>query len=247
MTAHAVSRQKSPGRARGVFTMPFALTVVLVASAAAFVSYVLWPTWPSGPAVPLDAPAMPITVAGVLFDVPPAAIREKVQRHPGEQERIDLAFAWPSLVPPPADDKPSDKTVLNAANAAAAAGEPENERLFVTITGLGKELPPLERLRTIYPRYVETKASAGPAGLAVLPFRAGTPYEGEDLVYVGTSPEQFFALCTRAGHTVPGTCIHERMLDSAEMTFRFPRGWFGDWRTIAGGFDRLVAQLHPQK
>ncbi|MGA7788160.1 MAG: hypothetical protein WCA56_08345, partial [Xanthobacteraceae bacterium] len=111
--------------------MPFALTVVLVASAAAFVSYVLWPTWPSGPAAPLDAPAMPITVASVLFDVPPAAIREKVQRHPGEQERIDLAFAWPSLVPP-SDNKPSEQTVLNAANAAAAAGEPENERLFVT-------------------------------------------------------------------------------------------------------------------
>jgi hypothetical protein len=30
------------------------------------------------------------------------------------------------------------------------------------------------------------------------------------------------------------------------MTFRFPRGWFGDWRTIAAGFDRLLAQLHPQ-
>ena len=155
------------------------------------------------PPTALDAPAIPITVAGVLFDVPPAAIREAVQRHPGQQDRIDLAFEWPSLAPPRADDKPADKTVLDAANAAAAAAAPENRRLFVTIAGLGSELPPLERLRTIYPRYVETKASAGPDGLAILPFRAGTPYDGQDLVYFGTNPEQFFALCTRRAEPCP--------------------------------------------
>ena len=115
------------------------------------------------------------------------------------------------------------------------------------IAGLGSELPPLDRLRTIYPRYAETKANAGPDGLAILPFRSGTPYDGEDLIYFGTSPEQFFALCTRPGRIVPGTCVHQRMLNDAEVTFRFPRDWFGDWRTIAAGFDRLIAQLHPQR
>ena len=120
------------------------------------------------------------------------------------------------------------------------------QRLFVSIAGLGSELPPLQRLRTIYPRYAETRASAGPGGLAILPFRAGTPYDGQDLVYFGTDPEQFFALCTRAGRMVPGTCIHERILGNAEVTFRFPRDWFGDWRAIAAGFDRLITQLHPQ-
>src|SRR5271154_2498415 len=106
MTVHAVSRRKTRGQSRGVFTWPFAFMVLLVAGTAVFVSYMLWPTWPSEP-VSLDAPAIPITVAGVLFDVPPAAIREAVQRVAGEQERIDLAFAWPSLVPPQPDDKPA--------------------------------------------------------------------------------------------------------------------------------------------
>lgn len=244
MTAHTVPRRKS--RTRGLFTLPFVIAIALLTVAAGFISYVLWPTWPARPTA-LDAPAIPITVAGELFDVAPAAIREAVQRHPGQQERIDLAFEWPSLAPPRADDKPADKIALNAENAAAAAAAPENQRLFVTIAGLGSELPPLERLRTIYPRYAETKASAGPDGLAVLPFRPGTPYDGEDLVYFGTEPEQFFALCTRAGRIVPGTCIHERMLGNAEITFRFPRDWFGDWRFIAAGFDRLLAQLHPQR
>jgi hypothetical protein len=242
MTAQTVSPHKR--RTHGIFTLSFAVIVVAVAAAAAFVSYVLWPTWPSR-STALDAPAIPITVAGELFDVPPAAIREVVQRHPGQQERIDLAFEWPSLEPPNTGDKLADKAVLDAANAAAAAAAPENKRLFVSVAGLGSELPPLDRLRTIYPRYAETKASAGPDGLAILPFRAGTPYDGQDLVYFGTYPEQFFALCTRAGRIVPGTCIHQRMLGAAEMTFRFPRDWFGDWRTIAGGFDRLLTQLHP--
>ncbi|MGB7019789.1 MAG: hypothetical protein WBD80_11385 [Xanthobacteraceae bacterium] len=244
MTAHTVSRHKSR-RGHGLFTLPFVIVVILVAAAAVFVSYVLWPTWPGRPTT-LDAPAIPITVAGELFDVPPAAIREAVQRHPGQQERIDLAVEWPSLAPPRASDKPADKTALNAENAAAAAAAPENQRLFVSIAGLGSELPPLERLRTIYPRYAETRASAGPGGLAILPFRAGTPYDGQDLVYFGTDPEQFFALCTRAGRIVPGTCIHERILGNAEVTFRFPRDWFGDWRAITAGFDRLITQLHPQ-
>jgi hypothetical protein len=106
-------------------------------------------------------------------------------------------------------------------------------------------LPPFERLRTIYPRYIEAKATAGPDGLAILPFRAGTPYEGEDLVYLGSAPEQFFARCTRAGRAVPGTCIHERVVDTAESTLRFPRDWLTDWRNVAAGFDRLIAQLHP--
>jgi hypothetical protein len=245
MTAQTVFRRNS-GRTRALFTLPFIVTVVALAAVAGFVSYVLWPTWPSRPAA-LDAPAIPITVAGELFDVPPAAIREAVQRHPGQQERIDLAFDWPSLQPPAADDKLSDKTALTAENAAAAAAAPENRRLFLSIAGLGSELAPLDRLRTIYPRYAETKASAGPDGLAILPFRAGTPYDGEDLVYFGTNPEQFFALCTRPGGIVPGTCIHERVVGGAEVTFRFPRDWFGDWRAITAGFDRLVIQLHPQR
>src|SRR5579863_415883 len=137
MTVDTVSRRNG-GRTRGVFTLPFTVTVVVLAAVAGFVSYVLWPTWPSRPTA-VDAPAIPITVAGVLLDIPPAAIREAVQRHPGQQERIDLAFEWPSLAAPRPDDKPPYKTVLNVANAAAAAAEPENERLFVTIAGLGSE------------------------------------------------------------------------------------------------------------
>jgi hypothetical protein len=247
-TAHTVSRRPPKRSARGVLLVPFAILIGVALAGLAFISYVLWPTWPTSP-IPLDAPSMPVTVAGVLFDVPPAAIRIPVQRHPGPHDRIDLAFLWPSLTPPQADPKSNVTATPSSTDgtAGAARASASQDRLFVTIAGLGAVLPPIERLRSIYPRYVEGQAAAGPDGLAVLPFRTGTPYQNEDLIYVAAKPEQFFARCTRPGNAVPGTCISERALDAAEITLRFPRDWLENWQDVAAGLDRLVGQLHPQK
>jgi hypothetical protein len=213
-----------------------------MAAAGTFVSYILWPTWPKS-GVALDAPAIPVTVAGALFNVPPAAIRAAVQRHPGAHERIDLVFLWPSLAPPTADGQAAAKTPI-ADDGNATPAPRTDDRVFVTIAGLGAVLPPLVRLRTIYPRYIEAQAAAGPDGLAIVPFRAGTPYEGEDLIYLAEKPEEFFALCSRPIRALPATCIQERSLDAAEITLRFSREWLQDWRNTAAGFDRLMTQLH---
>ncbi len=243
MTAHAVLRPKSRRGAAGILMLPFAFFAALVLVVGGFVAYMLWPSWPIAP-VALDAPAMPVTVAGVLFNVPPAAVRAAVQRHAGAHERIDLIFAWPSLTPP----QPAAEKLATRENDSPAPPPPSvNDRLFVTIAGLGAVLPPAERLRNIYPRYVETEAEAGPDGLAILAFRTGTPYEREDLIYVAGNPEQFFARCTGQVRAVPGTCIHERALGTAEITLRFRREWLQDWRSVAAAFDRLVAQLHPEE
>jgi hypothetical protein len=243
MTSQAISQTALRRKRRSVLTLPFALLAFLVLAAGTFVSYALWPTWTRN-AVSPAAPEVPITVSGVLFEVPPAAIRIAFQRQPGPQERIDLAFQWPSLTPPPADAKEPALPVSQAGDDSAGHAVTRG-RLFVTIAGLGKVLPPAARLRGIYPHYVEPEATIGPGGLAILPFRDGTPYAGEDLVYLAGNPEQFFARCTRQASVMPGTCLHERLIQSAEMTLRFPREWLDDWRNVAAGFDRLVAQLHP--
>lgn len=229
------------GRKRRRFSLPpFAILLALALFTGTFVAYVLWPTWPGAPA-PLNAPTVPITIEGVLFEVPPGAIRAAVQRHPGPHERVDLAFQWPSLTPPPPDGTPQEQ-LPEAAESAAATG-----RLFVTIAPLGPVLPPKERLRSIYPRYVEAKASAGPDGLAIVPFRADSPYRGEDLVYVADTPERFFARCTRQTGIVAGTCIVDRDVGGAVVTLRFARDWLKDWRGVAAGFDRLMAELRNQE
>jgi hypothetical protein len=255
MAAHATlsRQQRSRGSAGNFLMLPFALFVVPVLAAAGFVAYVLWPSWPSAPLAP-DAPPLPITVADELVLVPPAAIRAAVQRHPGPHERIDLVFLWPSLTPPPADGNAQGPR-LDAVDGGNAAPSPKAEaadadgRLFVSIVPLGALLAPAERLRSIYPRYVEPHATTGGDGLTVVSFRAGTPYEGEDLIYVADnagSADRFYARCTRPLGIVPGTCIHERMLGGADMTLRFPRSWLEkDWRGLAAGFDRLIARLHP--
>jgi hypothetical protein len=228
-------------RAHSLLALPFALLIGVILGGAVFVSYVLWPTWPGAPVAP-DAPALPITVAGVLFNVPPAAIRVAVQRQPGPHDRVDLAFVWPSLTPP------TPQPPVKLENGQIAEPVSASDRLFVTIAGAGTLLPPEERLKSIYPRYVEAEATQGPDGLAILPFRTGTPYQGEDLVYVAAQPEQFFARCTRpsGGGATPGTCIHERPVEAAEITLRFPRNWLKGWRNVAASFDRLIGQLHPQ-
>jgi hypothetical protein len=244
MTGHAVFGLRLRRNTRSLL-LPLVLLFALMAALVSFVSYVLWPTWPNG-ATALDAPALPVIVAGVLFNVPTAAIRASVERQPGAHERIDLVFLWPSLEPPPPEGVASAETLAPGDSDALPPSNGGN-RLFVTITGLGNVLAPVERLRTIYPRYFQSQATTADDGLAVLPFRAGTPYEGEDLVYSADKPDRFFGRCTREGvRALPATCIHERLVDTAEMTLRFSRAWLRDWRGLVAGFDRLVAQLHQQ-
>jgi hypothetical protein len=256
MTVQAVSSTRARRKARKALSSPLAIFGALVTAAVGFVAYVLWPTWPTA-AVALDAPTLPITVGDVLFQVPPAAIRATVQRHAGPQERLDLAFLWPSLKAPRPDGEANGQTGSKPLDANTAdeettgsTGKPTaggaSGRVFVTMSALRSLLPPIERLNSIYPQYVEAKAVAAADGLAVLAFRAGTPYEGEDLVYVAGNPEQFFARCSRQTGTVPGTCIHERVLGTADITLRFPRDWLDHWRDVAASFDQLIAQLHPQ-
>jgi len=228
--------QKTRRRRTGLPLLPLALLLALALLGGSFVAYALWPTWSAAP-VALDAPALPITIEGVLFEVPPGAIRAAVERHAGAHERIDLAFLWPSLLPPPPDDGSPIQTPATAATKQAA------ERLFVTIAPLGSVLPPNERLRSIYPRYVEATASAGADGLAILPFRIGSPYQGEDLVYLAETPDRFFARCTRQVGIVPGNCIVDRQVDRVVVTLRFPRDWLKGWREVSAGIDRLLAQL----
>ena len=86
-------------RKRSVLWLPIAVFGAGMVGATLFVGWLLWPRWPSAE-MALDAPSLPITVSGVNFNIPPAAIRNKVQRKPGMHERVDLVFLWPSLEPP---------------------------------------------------------------------------------------------------------------------------------------------------
>ena len=210
------------------------MVLLVIALFGGSIAFLLWPSWPSA-AVPPDAPAIPITVGGVGFNVPPAAIRMPVQRRAGAHERVDLAYLWPSLEPPDATAKPAAPSPAPQIEGVPLSTHPQ-ERIFITIAGAGDTLPPVERVRTIYPRYLEKEAAAGPDGLAVLPFREGSPYQGEDLIYDPGQPENFLVRCTRnglgpdAGHVPPRAPHRRRRPDraiSARLARRLARGGGG--------------------
>jgi hypothetical protein len=237
-TAYVHRHSIRPRKHSRLLAMPCVIIGLLVSLALGFVCYVLWPRWP-GPPIGPDAPALPITVGGVAFNVPPAAIRVPMQRQPGAHERIDLSFLWPSLQPP---DLTAPATVPTKSKTHARSFE----RIFVNLAAARDALPPEERVKSIYPRYAETEPVAGPEGLAVLPFRQGTPYQGEDLIYDAKIPANFLVRCSRNGAgATPGICLHMRRIGEADVTVRFTRDWLEDWRAVAANIERLIAKLRP--
>lgn len=204
--------------------------VAIAAGAIALVVYLLWPTWAARPASAPDR--LPVSVGGTLFNVPTAAIRRKIQRHSGPQERVDLSFVFPSLEPPDAPKHVSADTVEEKAQPI--------DRIFVSISAHRDALAPDMRVRTIYPRYLAPAATPVDDALTMRTFREGSPYANEDLFSAATPA--FNTRCSRDGLT-PGMCLSERRVDGADLTFRFPRSWLSQWRDVANAMDRLTAQM----
>src|SRR5262249_21717510 len=148
-TAHSLHRrhisQSDRRAARHLLALPIALFAAAIMVAVGYITYVLWPRWPSGP-IALDAPSLPVTVAGTTSNIPPAAIRQSIQRKPGTQQRIDLAYLWPSLTPPDPAVRPAPVSSSNMV-----------DRVFMTIAAGEGALPPAERVKSIYPRYLDTR------------------------------------------------------------------------------------------
>jgi len=204
--------------------------MMVAALAAAPAAYMLWPA--PRPVAP-NAPSLPVSVGGVSFNVPPGAIRFKVQRKPGAQPRIDMMFMWPSLRPPDASSKPKPTDTPDV-----------SDRLFVTIATVDTTLSPMERLKTIYPRYLDA-APVVVDGLSTQVFRDATAYQGEDLIHDPARPEQFVLRCTRLAGLTPPMCLHERRIGGADITVRFPREWLSDWRRVSDGVERLITGFKP--
>lgn len=215
--------------------------LAIAAGAVVLVAYLLWPTWRTEKA---GEPArLPVSIGGTLFNVPPAAVRMKIQRHSGPQERVDLGFAFPSLAPP---------TPKHVTAEMVEEAMPPIDEIFVSIAAHHDALAPETRVRTIYPRYLAETATTLEGGLTMRAFRESTPYSGEDL-FSADAPSfnsslnlGFDARCTRDAST-PGMCLSERRVGGADLTFRFPSNWLAQWRDVANAMDRLTVQLHGAK
>jgi hypothetical protein len=219
-------------RSRWSTVLVVTMATVAGASALATVAYLLWPTWRASSQS--DPSRLPITIGSALFNVPAKAIRMRMQRRAGPQERIDLAFAYPSLLPP----EPQAHLTADSVEDRPVP----IERMFLSIATDGGVITPIERVRTIYPRYVDAQAETRD-GLTGRAFRDNTPYRGEDL-FMADKPA-FVTRCTRDAMT-PGMCLSERRVDGAHLTFRFPRTWLADWRNLAASMDKIVERLQSK-
>jgi hypothetical protein len=218
-----------------IMSISAVMLVVLAVAALGFVVYALWPRWPDAPPA-ADAPALPIVIGDVLFRIPPAAIRQNVQRRAGAQERVDLAYVWPTLEP----SAPSYEAGADPALAAAP-------RLFINVAPNPTGMTPAERLKSIYPRYLDTAQIAAATGLTGGAFRVDTPYRGEELYYDPQAPDRFLARCTRDAGPAPGSCLYERFIGSDVLTVRFPRALLTDWRAVLNAIDVVIDRLQPRQ
>ncbi len=222
-------------RHRRSLMTPLIAAGTLAFAAIAMVAYLLWPTWQTQSAG--DPARLPVSVGATLFNVPPQAIRMKIQRHSGPQERVDLNFEFPSLAVPEGPKHVSVDTVEDAAMQPI-------DRIFLSISAHHDAMAPEVRLNTIYPRYLDPAAVTPADGLTLRPFRDGTPYSNEDLAQADAPA--LVARCSRDGAT-PGMCLSERRIGGADLTFRFPRRWLAQWRDVANAIDRLTLDLHGAK
>src|ERR1700739_2345366 len=93
-------RSWSTGRRPGSLRLPLVVSLALALLAVGYVAFVLWARWPRSDAPHAPALALPSPVAAEFSTGPPGATPQPLQRRPGPQERLDLAFLWPSLAPP---------------------------------------------------------------------------------------------------------------------------------------------------
>lgn len=210
--------------------VPLLVTGVVGALAIVVVAYLLWPTW--GLEKVDDPSRLPVSIGNTLFNVPTKAVRVKLQKRTGPQERVDLSFVYPSLNPPEAPRHVTAETVEENA--------PSIDRIFLSIAAHHDALSPDERVRTIYPRYLDPNSARVTDGLSASAFRDNTPYANEDLVYAGAP--QIIARCSRDAAT-PGMCLSERRIEGADLTFRFPRNWLAQWRDVAGAMEEIVSRM----
>jgi hypothetical protein len=174
-------------------------------------------------------------VGGQKLMAPRAMIRDPALRDGGAVERLDLALKWPGFdgaVNAPRTDAAAGLIFVSVEDAQTRAAQPG-------------DIDPSERPGELYARFLALEAWSNPGGLVMRRFRAGTPYEGEEL-YVSTPDErQFAARCPAQGASPVGEeqCLWQTRVSGLELQVRFPPRLLGEWPGLVRGVGALVPRL----
>lgn len=175
-------------------------------------------------------------LGGRQVTVERAMVRDPDMRDGGAVNRLDLALSWPDF---------------RAAPAPTPAG-PDGDRVFIALedaasrTRLPDDIDPADRPVALYSRFLERDAWSNPGGLVMRRFRAGTPYDGEEL-YISTPDERVFAArCPVPGPVGAGPdelCLWQTRINGLEVQARFPARLLTSWLHLAQGVRNAVTRL----
>lgn len=199
------------------------LTAAAMMAAGMLAGGSAWFLTRSAPSLP---PLTQVTLGASTFAVPTPLLRPGSA--PGRDGRIDLALAWPGLGP------------VDVARAAKASPSRLGDTVLVTVMPADGPAPHT-RLASLYGRFLEGGIKPGPSSLMICRFRAGSPYEGEEVLFSPPDGVAFTARCEarpRAGDTLQPVCIAEFRRGAHEIQVRFePR--------LAEGWERIGDTLLP--
>ncbi|OJY33824.1 MAG: hypothetical protein BGP06_08150 [Rhizobiales bacterium 65-9] len=184
------------------------------------------------------APAAPALVAIEIgaqrLEIDSRLIQEGAQRSGGKLDRADLVLGWPAFGP--AQRVARDEAGRPAPPAPSA-------HLLVSLRA-ADGVDPATRALAVHGRFVEPEIWSNPGGLVVRRFKAGSPYEGEELVMTPDGRE-FSARCPVAGSTgglAEYRCLATIRRGAIDATVSFDPSLLPDWRDLKTGLLGVLAR-----
>ncbi|TNC10278.1 hypothetical protein FF100_23640 [Methylobacterium terricola] len=175
------------------------------------------PPAPSGPVVVSALTPQPLVLPATWI-VRPGTAAEASPDRIDSKNRIDLAIPWTELT----------GSVLPGLMRVTATRAPETEA----------PLSPARR----YARFLTAEAQPMPEGLMRRRFRAGTPFEGEDLYLAEGEGRRFAARCATGRVPEPdAACLSEVRIGTLSLRLRFSAERLPAWNAGLAGLERLFA------
>ncbi len=231
---HQHARKRRVGHRAACCGCRLSIFVAGVIAAGSWVTYILWPRWPAAD-IAIDAPTLPITVNGVNFNIPPTAIRNKMQRKPGTQERVDLVFLWPSLTPPDPAVK-AGPVIVGESDRPGVRDHRRFRQHPAAARALQHHLSALSG--------TEHRDHAGCPDAQAVPRRYALSGRRHHLQRPQSRTLHGPLHARQCDGLAPSACAcYERRIEQADITARFPRAWLSEWQTVSEGLDKLIRQI----
>lgn len=184
----------------------------------------------SGPSA--DPTPVELAIGGERLAIPVNMIRSSKVRRGGDVERIDLAVHWPTMHG--YSDDLAD---------AFRDGAPLAPIVYATLAVRDTPVDSTGRLDTVYARFFEGTAAAGPNGLVGRQLGKDSGYGGEIVFFDPGSQRPFVTRCPAetTAADMPATCLRDVNAGrNLSLLYRFDRSLLGDWRALDDAMRRLA-------